>query len=359
MRKVLAILSLLLVLVFTAQSIPTSSYEQELVYTTTLYLLAITEDDGGTVVRTILNVYYPGSGKVITRVDSGSIAENTRISIEYALILASLLSGISYKLYDYELVFPAGTRLEGASATLAFALGFLSFFTNTSNRGEIGVTGVIAPNTVVGLVEGLNEKYEAGIVYGLDEIIGPYAINMINRTRYKPAITVFDAYREYTGSSIYRIEDGTASLHRFVEIMDHIFKYSFEFFDKEIESIIKKMNEMGISGFSDTSGYTYYLLAKKYGEKGKYYTAASYAFRSYIELYEYYLAELQHRDPAEVSEELDKLDKQIYKEISRLRIELFNYTRVVNANNLWNLNVLLNSYIRYWYALNAYIEGTR
>jgi len=344
-------------LIATTNPLPcSSSTNAEKVYSTNLYLLAVDGEGKGLVVKVDLNVYYPGRGNIVVVVEEGYVAEDTRMSIEYAVKIASMLSGVNYAFYDYEFVFPEKAELRGASATLAFVLGLLAFFTGNQPANRTGVTGIVSPNAMVGLVEGLTEKYSAGLEYGLDSIIGPPSQEMLGKTRYTAIIDVFSAYRLYTGNSLYHLMDINSSYASVLrKKLCTAFKSSYSFFRDKAYSIIARFREKA-SVYNGSLGYRYVILADKYAKGNKWYTAATYAFRSYIELYRLYLYELNRTGSLSILlEEEARLREEVKQELQRTK-QLLDKA-VQRVNNLWSLDALLNSYVRYTTALQMYREG--
>jgi uncharacterized protein len=147
MNKNLHILALTTILIITISlQTPIISQAKILVSSINIYLLAITRTSHGVVVNVTMESYYPGSGEISIVERGGRIAGDTVSSIKYALRIASLMTGIDYRIYDYRIKFPSNAELSGTSATLAFILGFISLLKRQNISPKIGVTGIIAPN---------------------------------------------------------------------------------------------------------------------------------------------------------------------------------------------------------------------
>jgi len=331
--------------------------ERELVYTAKLYLLAVRDNREGEVVEVDLKIYYPGSGNVHTS-GAGFIAEDTLRSFKYSLILASTLTGVNYEKYDYELTLSRGVRLQGPSATLEFFLVLASFYTNASRVELSSATGLVAPTGIVGSVEGLELKYSAGVGSGLEKIIGPPAKSLENAPKYRGVVDVFDAYREYTGLQLYNASWSSEALAAWREsaiVVSRVFKRSYEFFVNQSTSIIQELEKLNQTSIEELSGYGEYKLALKYAENSSWYTAATYAFRSYIDLYTNYVKILVESGDGSAERIVSELGERAERELSRVKSVISNYTRRVR--DLWDLDVVVNSYERLRIALKAYVAG--
>lgn len=359
-KKIIGSLTLLLIIFSFTLQLTISRDEYKLVYTTNLYLLAIRENSGGIVINTTLNIYYPGSGSVIIKVVDGKIAPDTIASIKYAIVLASIITGVNYKMYDYEYIFPSGTHLRGPSATLEFFLSITAFFQNTSFKNRVSATGVIAPNGLIGLVEGIMDKYRAGTSFGLTKIIGPPYPNSSTMTRYYGVIDVWNAYEIYTGHQIYGVRESFKNkeyseymLHR--ERIKQVFKYSYEFFINRSQEIIETLENMGLSINKSFIGIQYLSLAFKYNNTKQWYTAATYAFRAYIEIHSLLVNYISRTYGAELLNYIDNIGRQAENQLEDLGREI--YDTLSNIRDLWDLDVLVNVFIRYYIALEAYDKG--
>jgi len=330
----------------------TNSVAKTKVYSTTLYLLAVDQKNVGRVIPVEMSIYYPGSGDIVVNTSGGSIANDTFISIKYSLILGSILTGIDYRIYDFIYDFPPGLEVEGPSATLAFLLGVLGFYRNITISRDVGVTGLVSPIGIVGEVGGTVEKYETGLNYGLDLVIGPYDKQLMSATKYAPVSSVFNAFERYSGVSIYQsyLKYSGKYLETIYMFEKKVFKDSYEYFKNLVEDLLRKAGDNYL--LNNTIGYRYYLLANKYGEKGSWYTASSYMFRSYISLEDTYLNQLYRSSRSVFERELGDLTNA-----TGLMINMFEDIidkAMDNATNIWRLDALINAYERYYVAKQLY-----
>ena len=339
---------LIMILILLHVSITPYSYSTTIVGETKIYLLALSKNNIGEAINVTIQLLFPGNGKVFIIENNGKIAYDTKISIYYSLRLASLYTGINYKLYNYRVIFPPELDLEGTSATLAFTLAFMKLLRDDPVNGDIGATGIVAPNGLIGIVYGIHEKYYAGLRYGLEKIIGPPYLDLENATNYYPSIDVLNAYREYTGKWI------LPNISRFQLISPKnystAFIESYTYFKKSLDKIIDHIKEIPILE-NISEGLKEYELGKKYFEKKQYYTAASYMFRAFNDLYSLYYAALNQNE----KNTLMILKKYASQNISYVNKRLQEYLRSFTEKPThWNYDVLLNSMIRFIQAKLVY-----
>ncbi len=350
LNKKISYLSILLMitLILLHVSITPYSYSITIVGETKIYLLALSKNNVGEAINVTIQLLFPGDGKIFIIENNGKIAYDTKISIYYALRLASLYTGISYKLYNYRIIFPPELDLEGTSATLAFTLAFMKLLRNDPVNEDIGATGIVAPNGLIGIVYGIHEKYYAGLRYGLEKIIGPPYLDLENATNYYSSIDVLNAYYEYSGKWI------LPSISQFQIIgpknFSLVFIKSYNYFKKSINKIIGYIKRIPILE-NISKGLEEYELAEKYFAKNQYYTAASYMFRAYNDLYSlYYTALNQYKENIS-----SILAEYAIQNISFTNEYLHRYVKsFINRPTYWNYDVLLNSIIRYLQAKLAY-----
>lgn len=346
--KIVAFMFLLL-LVLSQTSIIAETTNEYLVSSVNTYLLAVTDSNVGVVVNVTLQAYFPGDGEVDIVEKNGVIGEDTLYSIYYSLRLASLVTGIDYKSYNYKIIFPEEIDLKGTSATLAFTLGFIGLFKNIKYSPKIGATGVVAPNLIVGNVSGIDAKYYAALRYGLDYVIGPPQFFRFSLRKYIYAIDVFNAYNYYSGDKI--LPSIQVMGKPCIKHLINAFNYSYINLKKSIDQYLQRHN---INIYS-INGSTYYFLANKYYSIGDFYTAASYMFRAYINIYTSILARKAISDP-----KIPTLLKEwIQHNLTKTKDIIENYeTLLLNKYyNIWNFDVFLNAYIRYSQSKLYYYAG--
>ncbi len=320
-------------------SIPISSsqgYTQSPIRRISIPLLAVRESGGGTVINVTIEMYYPGEGDILIIDPHGIIGEDTRISIKYALIIASVLQGVNYKSYDYKIIFPEKTNVEGTSATLSFLLGFTYLFKTNYTVLKIGSTGLVSPALVIGNVSGLKEKIEAGLSNGLEEIIGP--INPVGEHYkvYKGFPDVYSMYRE--------LELAINYSKVFKPVYPDIYFLAFNKSYHEFMSICKHL----VYEY-DVSSKTY-SLAEKYYSEGKLYVAASYAFRAYVDILST-LYTRYYRKPWSINKIYEWINGNISSYMNTLE-EYVSRIKYSDSISVWVLDALMNSYIRYMISKN-------
>jgi uncharacterized protein len=343
-------LTLILLVIISLQT-PVVSQTKILVSSINMYLLAVTRTSHGVVVNVTMESYYPGSGEIDIIEHGGRIAGDTVSSIKYALRIASLMTGIDYKIYDYKVIFPSNAELSGTSATLAFILGFISLLRRQSISPKIGITGVIAPNLVVGNVSGINAKYYAAISYGLNYVIGPPNNVVLGKKKYIYVADAYNAYKYYAGQELLPI---ILNIDIKKNMLDNVFIKSYNYFKYKIDTLIKNYNKILGKTHSNmtVNGTKEYLNAVKYFRKENYYTAASYMFRAFIDISSSIYMWRIERDKTIINKLIkwgmgnksltDKLMENLHDKLEKYP-------------NLWNLDIYLNTYIRYKQAI-TYLE---
>ncbi len=282
MKKSIVLLILLIMLIYVSlgSTLTSSLYEsRRIVYRAYLPLLAVKEDNTGTVINVTIEAYYPGRGSIDYVVEDGIIYKDTEYSVEYSLVLASIITGYDYRFLDYKVIFPKGTRIEGTSATLGFLLLFTYMLSGKNYDSMIGATGLVAPNLIVGNVSGLREKYEAAMSYGLGFVVGPVYPGGSDLEHYYEAVDVLHALKliGYRDFAMY-----TSQIH-----IDQP-RYMIETFKKSYNSFIDNITKI-LSHVPVDTGYLYFNDAMKtmnkskaYAKLGRWYVAASFAFNAYI-----------------------------------------------------------------------------
>ncbi|MEM4821604.1 MAG: hypothetical protein QXO14_04070 [Desulfurococcaceae archaeon] len=300
------------------------------------------------VVEVIFEVYEPGSGRIIVE-PRDKVTEDVITSIKYAIVLSSIIVGFNYTLYDYRYVFRTNFKVEGLSATLGFVLGFLGFLRNESTV-NFAATGLVSPYGTIGLVSGIGAKYIAARGRGLSLVIGP--IYGVNWTSYRGVPDIFTAYRTaYKHSLLTSISNDSFPETNLTNIYNRAFNESTIELYGLINNTIEKLVELGID-YTSNDGFRLLNYSLKHYRKGRYYTASSYAFRSYYTLYSLYLDALRRLDNVEynivVRNEVDSL----LRDIMNLTSIIKQYSSSSKNIDLWNLDVLMNSYERINIALN-------
>lgn len=316
----------------------------------TVHMLAVNDENQGSVIDVEIEAYTPGTGKVDVIDPGGKIAPDTYTSIKYSLVLASILTGKDYRIYDYTIRFPPGTIIEGTSATLELTIGFTALLLGEENPPQDrAATGLVFPNSIIGNVSGVKYKYDAAIDKGINYVYGPPQ-PVQPGDKYVPVTNVFTATEKFLDTKIL-----PTTIIKIVSptIMTNAFLKSYKEFEENITRIIKIAEKYGID-LKDTNGYKELELAQKYAEKyNDTYTAASYAFRAFIDLYTDFIEILLSKssDPrysAIYSEAINNIIKWIKGNITLVE-KLLNTTAgtVENYPNIWNIDTYVNAYVRY------------
>lgn len=341
MKKPIVSLILIVILVHVCigSSLTSSFHEsRRLVYRAYLPLLAVKENNAGTVINVTIEAYYPGKGSIDYVVEDGVVYKDTEYSIEYSLVLASTITGYDYRFLDYKVVFPKGTRIEGTSATLGFLLLFTYLLSGKSYDSMIGATGLVAPNLIIGNVSGLREKYNAAMSHGLEYVVGPVYSESDELLHYYEAVDVLHALKliGYKDFAIY-----TSQIHiDQPRYMTEAFKKSYEVF---IENITKIMNRVpaGLRYLYFKNAMENVNKSKTYAELKRWYVAASFAFNAYIKTIYSYLR-YENGDCVPLVIDWIRGNQSLFK--NKLH-------RLINRiGSLKTFDVVLNAYIRYRYS---------
>ncbi len=311
-----------------------------------IYLAAVTSNNTGIVIPVTIKV-FPGNGNVQIVDPGGKVSTSTILSIKYALSLASIMTGREKSSYNYEIIFPKDTEISGTSATLPFTLVFAAILTNTPIPEDFSATGILMPNTIVGNVSGIDLKYEATFTRNIQLFLGPY-IEKIPGTNYISVVTAYDAYDTITKT---KLLGSTQEI-----IVPRTINYQSFFVNatKEFLNLTRNILFLFPAGYA-SEALKFYKLSEKYSNKGDWYTAASYGFRSYIDALSAYAIYLEERAPTKYKELLVRVEKwyegnytQAINDLNRLG----NYT--YRHLNLWNIDIYVNTFIRYSIAEDAY-----
>lgn len=340
--RIRILLSLLLISMIILQPLQASS-GKTILRKVNLTLLAVTTTGKGSVIPVTIIAEYPGSGGVIIDDEYGHVGEDTIISIRYSLILASLITGIDYRPLDYRIVFPQNTVIEGTSATLDFLLGFTQILTGIKTNEKVGATGLVSPNLVIGNVSGLMAKFEAGLEYGLKEIVGPLNLSMMNMTGYRGFIDIIHLLPYLNLTNQLPVN---TSIHVVDPALEKVFSISYMVFYRNITGIIEQYRDR----ISDEALKEYELGVKYYKTKYKY-TAASYMFRAYTDTLKSYYKSLSIENKESL---IGKLITWYKDNATRYEKELHTIIKNNKTISPLILDALANSYIRYKLSRDMY-----
>ncbi len=311
-----------------------------------LYLAAVTSNNTGIVIPVTIKV-FPGNGNIQIVDPGGKVSTSTILSIKYALSLASIMTGREKTSYNYEIIFPKDTDIAGTSATLPFTLVFAAILTNAPIPEDFSATGILMPNTIIGNVSGIDLKYNAALKKNIRLFLGPYIKNTPG-ANYIPAVTAYEAYdiltkTELLGSTQEIIQPKTINYQSF-----------FVNATREFLNMTANILFLFPAGYSGEA-LKFYKLSEKYSNRGDWYTAASYGFRSYIDALSAYAIYLEEKAPTKYKELLTRLEEwyegnytQAIKGLERLGNYTYRYL------NLWNIDIYVNAFIRYSIAMDAY-----
>lgn len=331
----------LILLVFISNSPKIMSNNSALVYRTTFNLLAVDEQGNGNVVDVIFEVYYPGSGMIIVE-PRDKVMDDVLVSIKYAIVLSSLLTGFNYTRFNYRYVFNVDVRIEGLSATLSFLLSFLGFARNVSTLG-FSATGLVLPYGTVGLVSGIGAKYTAARERGLSKIMGP--VYNADWEAYVGVPDIYTAFRLAYGKPLLPITGNESTVfYETRDLYDNVFRESTRELYEWINETMRKIRELGVD-YSRSRGVELLNYSLKHYSEGRYYTASSYAFRAFHTLYSLYLTATLMSGVETYTNVVNEEIKWISWEITNTS-SLINQYSFMNEIDLWDLDALINSYER-------------
>lgn len=271
----LALLLLSLLLVSIA-ALPPIAYFRYVERSVTTYLLAIKEGGGGVAIRITIGL-SPGSGNIF--VMKGTLGNDTITALEISAIYASIITGNSYRKYDY-LVWIDGD-VSGLSATLLFTLMLTLALSGRSGVLDFSATGIVGPGGIVGRVSGVYEKLEAAKSVGLKAVFVPFDVREDNFTI--SAYTIYDAAERAAGIALCDTTGPTG-----YSPFEDILKEAYANYTRDIAELLKSID------FANTSHITTRLEdAERAYNTGKYYAATTLAFQAYTWALYAYLSSLR------------------------------------------------------------------
>ncbi len=311
-----------------------------------IMLAAVTENKTGIIIPTTIEV-FPGNGNIQIIDQGGKVSESTISSIRYALSVASIITGRTDSPYDYKIIFPKDTDISGTSATLPFTIVFSAILTNTPIRHDYSATGILMPNGIVGNVSGIYLKYNAAILNNIELFIGPY-IKSSPGTNYFPVATIYEAYDLVTKTSL------LGRTNHIIIPSSIDFQNYFINATKEFQNLTKNVLSITPTTY-ESLAWKFYRLSIKYSKMNDWYTAASYGFRSYMEALIGRSLYLQEKNPDMYKVWAKKLESWYLGNLTLAKKNMYrlgNYT--YQHLNLWNIDLYVNTYIRYSIALSSY-----
>lgn len=302
--------------------------------TCTLPGLAVSEEGIGSIIDVELTVISPGRGRITA---SESLESDTITSFKYALIHASILTGVNYMNYDYYL--KSITSVKGLSATLLFYMAMLDIFEHQGCPSGYTASGLILPGGVIGGVSRFGEKLKAAstrnlLVYADWFQARPGSLS--NTTM--GVFTIYDAYENLLG-----INQSTdiSILNNFIYKYNNMFNQGFLYLEDLANSIVEELQS---TTWADEYLNKSIELLKQADEiasmYGKFYASSSLAFQSLIYAY---TSRYLYLEKANVSQLKITLKEDIEKslvEASEVLSLLINYTNTQIASSNMDIAVL-------------------
>ncbi len=162
------LLTILIINLFNAIIIidPVSHAQTNQARTATIYLPAVEEKgntETGVIIVANVTVKPGGTGKVVVKA-AGHVDPTTKYSIDQAAAIASILAGVDWRSYDFELNFINATDVAGPSGSAYTSLAFYALITGSPITGffkNMTMTGAITPVGLFGPIGGALYKCEA------------------------------------------------------------------------------------------------------------------------------------------------------------------------------------------------------
>ncbi|MEM4903969.1 MAG: hypothetical protein QXL28_03230 [Desulfurococcaceae archaeon] len=313
-RKTGPIILLVLVLAGTFIQVPVNS---QTVYSCSLRLLAVDESKKGIVIKFELRVEEPGFGDI----QYDKVEEDTATSFKLALIYASMITGTDYKCCNYKL--SVETSVKGLSATLAFYMFLVDFFSHNACPRDYTATGIIGPGGIVGVVSGFEEKLRAASEEGLKVYGQAFQVKNANATNlYAPVVpvyTVYDAYRALGG----QLGGDLHVLEKYTEAFLQAFLEPYKSLLETTEMVLSRIESINWKDGYFERSLQLLNLAKNMSSKNKYYAASSIAFRALVQAYSSWINHTLFRGEG-AGNEVEEAVKNALEEADRVMLEVEN-----------------------------------
>ncbi|MFA5247231.1 MAG: S16 family serine protease [Candidatus Micrarchaeia archaeon] len=127
----------------------------------TLVAPAVDDKDHGILTAVTVDI-TPGSGELVLRLKSTTVAADTQESMQTAFAEAAKIAERNYNSYDYFVHFDSEIgKVNGPSAGAALAIMAYSEYTETPIRNDFIITGTINKGGAIGAVGGVKAKIDA------------------------------------------------------------------------------------------------------------------------------------------------------------------------------------------------------
>jgi uncharacterized protein len=340
MRKSVAVILLLLLL------IPIASAQFENAKKVEIKAVAVTSGENPTgAVIDITVIVTPGDGKVFV-----STSPFTEIDMQGSAQLAALtacdLLGIDFTKYDFFYTIEADAPIVGGpSAGGVMTVATIAALKDLKIREDVFMTGMIYPDGFIGPVGGLTHKLEAAAENGGKIFLVPKGqlityveeqkvkrVGIINIVTTETREINLAEYGKKLGIDVYEVETVNDALKFYTGY--EIEKPELSFNISEYSPLLKKLALKMEQSVEELEGKVssekadeLIKQARKYYEKGMYYTATSRYFEAKIYLRHALYTETI-KTPKKFDDEVEKIKKEIegmksYLESERIGVNTF------------------------------------
>ncbi|MET1101947.1 MAG: hypothetical protein ABWW69_05690 [Pyrodictiaceae archaeon] len=317
-----------------------------------LGLLAIT-DDKGEIIGAGIRI-TPGKGEVMVE-PSELVAKDTRLSLAVASYYGLMMAGLNPLSFDVLISLNTSRSVKGPSASglVALAVYMLAsrmLIAHNTTRLNYSMTGFLSPSGIILPVEGVCQKVSAGLKQ-YNSILVP-AFERLN------CGTLLDAFHILKTCSI-PLGAMMLATHKtgFQQLSPRsIYPEAFSRYQESFSSIAKKLISVAkrlktlLPAVNETIEHLLVESQEAY-KHGEYYAAASLAYY-YIHVILDRIASYKGgqnllKARSLIMEELGYRDiNELRNNVSSFLLKESNYLTSANLINLWNLDILAESYKR-------------
>lgn len=175
LRKITATLILVILALSMVVHLPVTRASttgvQKIMLSADFNLVAVVEGkEEGVLIPATLTVTYPGNGTITVKA-GGRVGDITVKSTVQAVKLASLLSGVDWRTWDFNLTIHTDSSIDGPSGSVMVALVTYTLLSGSPTGQDYGgfvVTGAISPDGLASSVGGVQYKCKAAEQGGLE-----------------------------------------------------------------------------------------------------------------------------------------------------------------------------------------------
>jgi len=156
-----------------------STFKYEYIKSTSVPVLAVTENGEGVVGRLTIRIAYPGRGEVFFSSDPLTLLDS-QASARIAVLVATQLAGVEVEDYDYFFSFVSPSiTVGGPSAGAMMTAGLLSLLLDVPVKDGVVMSGMINPDGTIGPVGGVPAKVRAAAQAGFKTVLIPMGQSLV------------------------------------------------------------------------------------------------------------------------------------------------------------------------------------